>query len=109
MKIFIDYYVGNFIRLTREIQTVKNRQHLLPALSLFVTEDYFLFTTVIILIILVIFTTNKNLLFKHLTIITKPAKIIYSNDLFATEFTFLQIASLKLGSLKRIKINYLTL
>ena len=56
MKIFIDYYVGNFIRLTREIQTVKNRQHSLPALSLFVTEDYFLFTTVIILIILVIFT-----------------------------------------------------
>ena len=109
MKIFIDYYVGNFIRLTREIQTVKNRQHLLSALSLFVTEDYFLFTTVIILIILVIFTTNKNLLFKHLTIITKPAKIIYSNDLFATEFTFLQIASLKLGSLKRIKINCLTL
>ena len=85
MKIFIDYYVGNFIQLTREIQTVKNRQHLLPALSLFVTEDYFLFTTVIIL---VIFTTNKNLLFKHLTITTKPAKIIYSNDLFATELTF---------------------
>ena len=54
MKIFIDYYIGNFIRLTQEIQTVKNRQHLLPALSLFVPKDYFLFTTVIILIILVI-------------------------------------------------------